>query len=202
MHVVTALMNLPEGNNLLWALICDMDREENLNIYRLVTMSEEEIEGLEYTPDGAPANAKPTEGNSSVVSRHKFVTLWACTGHKTRQEHLLKISWPSRLKSLSNICPNLSIRRLMVLTTDPPLLHLQANVHHQICWQSSREELNGTQLFLKQSRTSSSGILRKGLLWQWPRHKESRRQLTQSTSLCHQRMPYFMSKRSTCTASY
>ena len=50
-------MNLPEGNNLLWALIHDMDGEENLDIYRLVSMSEEEIEGLEYMPDGAHANA-------------------------------------------------------------------------------------------------------------------------------------------------
>ena len=38
-----------------------MDGEENLDIYRLVTMSEEEIEGLEYTPDGMCANMKPTE---------------------------------------------------------------------------------------------------------------------------------------------
>ena len=89
-HVVTTLMNLPERNNLLQALICDMDGEENLDIYRLITMSEEEIEGLEYTPDGAHGNAKPTK--LITVSRHKFVTLWACTGHETRQEHLLKIS--------------------------------------------------------------------------------------------------------------
>ena len=38
-----------------------MDGEENLDIYRLVSMSEEEIEGLEYTPYGACANMKPTE---------------------------------------------------------------------------------------------------------------------------------------------
>ena len=38
-----------------------MDGEENLDIYSLVTMSEEEIEGLECTPDGTHANAKPTE---------------------------------------------------------------------------------------------------------------------------------------------
>ena len=61
MYVVTTLMNLPAGNNLLRALIHDMDSEENLDIYRLVTMSEEEIEGLEYTPDGAHANTKPTK---------------------------------------------------------------------------------------------------------------------------------------------
>ena len=52
-YVVTLLMNLPEGSNLLWALICDMDGEENMDIYRLVSISEEEIEGLEYTPDNA-----------------------------------------------------------------------------------------------------------------------------------------------------
>ena len=72
-------MNLPEGNNLLWALICDMDREENLDIYRLVTMSEEEIEGLEYTPDGMHANMKPTELIHSLKAQvHNFVGLhWA-----------------------------------------------------------------------------------------------------------------------------
>ena len=31
-YVVTTLMNLPERNNLLWALIHDMDGEENLDI--------------------------------------------------------------------------------------------------------------------------------------------------------------------------
>ena len=66
---ITMLMNLPEMNNLLWALIHDMDGEENLDIYRLVTMSEEEIEGLEYMQ---------SQPNSSAISRHKFVTLWAC----------------------------------------------------------------------------------------------------------------------------
>ena len=60
-YMATMLMNLPEGNNLLWALICNMDREENLDIYRLVTMSEEEIKVLEYTPDGTCANMKPTK---------------------------------------------------------------------------------------------------------------------------------------------
>ena len=60
-YVVTLFMNLPEGNNLLWEVIHDMDGEENLDIYWLVSMSEEEIRGLEYTPDGAHTNMKLTK---------------------------------------------------------------------------------------------------------------------------------------------
>ena len=79
MYVVTTLMNLPEGNNLLQALIHDMDGEENLDIYRLVTMCDEEIEVLEYTPDGVHANMKPTKLICSLKAQvHNFVGLyWA-----------------------------------------------------------------------------------------------------------------------------
>ena len=79
MHVVTLLMNLPEGNNLLPALICDMDGEENLDIYRLVSMSEEEIEGLEYTPDGTCANVKPSKliGGLKAQVRTYVSMYWA-----------------------------------------------------------------------------------------------------------------------------
>ena len=80
MYVVTTVMNLPERNNLLWSQIRDMDGEENLDIYMLVTMSEEEIEGLEYTPeDGMHANTKPTEFIRSLKAQvHNFVDLyWA-----------------------------------------------------------------------------------------------------------------------------
>ena len=76
-YVVTTVMNLPERNDLLWALICDMDGEENLDIYRLVTMSEEEIKGLEYTPDGAHANVKPTKLIRDLKAQvHNFVGLY------------------------------------------------------------------------------------------------------------------------------
>ena len=56
-----------------------MGREENLDIYRLITMSEEEIEGLEYTPDGAHANMKPTKLICSLKAQvHNFMGLyWA-----------------------------------------------------------------------------------------------------------------------------
>ena len=79
LYVITLLMNLPEGNNLLWALFYDMDGEENLDIYRLVSMSEGEIKGLEYTPDGVCANVKLTELISGLRAQvHTFVSLiWA-----------------------------------------------------------------------------------------------------------------------------
>ena len=78
-YVITLLMNLPDGNNLLWALIHDMDGEENLDIYRLVSMSEEEVKGLEYTPDGACANVQPTDLISSLKAQvHTFMSMyWA-----------------------------------------------------------------------------------------------------------------------------
>ena len=107
-YVITMLMNLPEMNNLLWALICDKDGEEDLDIYRLVTMGEEEIEGLEYTPDGMHAKAKPTKLICSLKAQvRNFMGLYWASWDKAGRNiywrfpspHARRVCWIAQISA-------------------------------------------------------------------------------------------------------